>query len=283
MNINLNPGEYQATVTVNKTSVNATITVLTTVNGTDITKVFKNGTQYYATFKDTNGNYLADGTEVEFNINGVMYKRYINGSEGKAKLNINLNPGEYVITATNPNSTEMSSNIIKVISQVSESNDLVKYFKNDSQYRVKILDAEGNAVGANETVKFNINGVIYERQTDEEGYAQLNINLDPGSYVITAEYNGSMVSNNVEVLPVLTAYDLTMKAGTSDQFKARLVDGQGKLYPNQRIDFNINGQLFNSITDAEGTASLTINLGVGQYTITSSYGNASIANLITVY
>ena len=283
MNINLNPGEYQATVTVNKTSVNATITVLTTVNGTDITKVFKNGTQYYATFRDINGNYLADGTEVEFNINGVMYKRYINGSEGKAKLNINLNPGEYVITATNPNSTEMSSNIIKVISQVSESNDLVKYFKNDSQYRVKIVDIEGNAVGANETVKFNINGVMYERQTDEEGYAQLNINLNPGNYVITAEYNGSMVSNNIEVLPVLTAYDLTMKAGTSDQFKARLVDGQGELYPNQRIDFNINGQFFNSTTDAEGTAALTINLGVGQYTITSSYGDAAIANIITVY
>ena len=281
--INLGPGVYNITSIVGNESVSSVVTVLTTVNGSDITKVFKNGTQYYATFKDTNGNYLADGTEVEFNINGVMYKRYINGSEGKAKLNINLNPGEYVITATNPNSTEMSSNIIKVISQVSESNDLVKYFKNDSQYRVKIVDIEGNAVGANETVKFNINGVMYERQTDEEGYAQLNINLNPGNYVITAEYNGSMVSNNIEVLPVLTAYDLTMKAGTSDQFKARLVDGQGKLYPNQRIDFNINGQLFNSITDAEGTASLTINLGVGQYTITSSYGNASIANIITVY
>ena len=53
MAINLNAGEYPTVVTYNGTSVDATVTVLPTVNGTDITKMFRNETQYYATFLDS--------------------------------------------------------------------------------------------------------------------------------------------------------------------------------------------------------------------------------------
>ena len=287
--INLNKGEYETTVYydggdgtyMSASSIN-TVIVLTTVNGTDITKIFKNGTQYYATFVDTNGNYLADGTEVTFNINGVMYTRKVNGTQGLARLNINLNPGEYILTATNPDSGEMSSNLITVIAQITENSDLVKYFKNNSQYRVKVLDSKGNAVGANETVVFNINGVMYERFTDANGYAKLNINLAPGEYVITAMYGDSMVSNDITVLPILTASDLTKKYGTTDQFKANLVDAQGNPYANQNVTFNINGVFYQRTTDTNGTAALNINLMPGVYIITSSYGDASTGNTVTV-
>ena len=75
--INLNSGEYPVVVTYNGTTVNATVTVLETLNGTDIVKVFRNDTQYYATFYDAEGNYLEDGTDVRFNINGVVYDRKV--------------------------------------------------------------------------------------------------------------------------------------------------------------------------------------------------------------
>ncbi|WP_407431939.1 Ig-like domain-containing protein, partial [Methanobrevibacter sp.] len=282
MAINLNAGEYATVVTYNGTSVDATVTVLPTVNGTDITKMFRNGTQYYATFLDSQGNYLPDGTTVTFNINGVMYERKVSGDKGLARLNINLNPGEYVITAMNPVTGDMTSNNITVLSKITENADLVKYYRNASQYTVKVLGDDGKAVGAGVNVTFNINGVLYTRQTNESGIAKLNINLQPGDYVITAEYQGSMVSNNIKVLPILNATDISMKYRDGTQFKATLVDGQGKPYADQSITFNINGVLYNRPTDGSGTARLNINLMPGEYIITSSYNGSSIANTIKI-
>ena len=288
MSINLNSGEYPVTVfhkgndKYDPAKTNSKVTVLATVNGTDVTKVFKNATQYYATFVDGQGNYLANGTTVTFNINGVEYKRQIKDNEGKAKLNINLEQGNYIITAINPKTSEMASNNITVLPKITENNNLVKYYKNDSQYIVKIIGDDGNPLGKNETVTFNINGVMYNRTTNETGHAKLNINLEPGDYIITASYGGCNVANKITVLPVLSADDLTKKYGTPAPFIANLVDGQGAPLANATVKFNINGMLYNRVTNETGQSKLNINLMAGEYIITSSYNGANIANKVTV-
>ena len=282
MALGLNSGEYNVTVDVDGFKAKSSVTILPTVNGTDVVKVFRNATQYYATFRDSNGNYLANGTEVTFNINGVMYKRYINGSEGKARLNLNLEQGSYVITAINPETGENAANNITIISRIVNNNDLVKYYRNDSQYYVTLLGDDGNPVGANETVTFNINGVMYERKTNENGTARLNINLQPGKYVITAMYKGCNVANNITVLPVLSAKNITMNYLDGTKFEALLLDGEGKLYSRQNITFNINGVFYDRVTDLLGIAKLNINLMPGEYIITSSYNGANIANTIKI-
>ena len=109
-----------------------------------------------------------------------------------------------------------------------------------------------------------------------------NINLQSGDYIITAEYKGCLVSNSIKVLPVLTASDITMKYRDGTQFKASLVDGQGKAYAEQTVQFNINGVLYNRVTGSDGIAKLNINLIPGEYIITSSYNGSSIANKITI-
>ena len=280
--VNLESGEYIATVSCNNTTVEATVTVLTTVNGTDLVKVFRNATQYYATFRDSEGNYLKDGTTVRFNIHGVFYDRTVSGGKGLAKLNINLEQGEYIITAINLETGESRANNITVLPRIVENYDLTKYYRNASQYTVKLIGDDGNPVGAGENVTFNINGVFYTRTTNASGIAKLNINLEPGDYIITAEYKDCMVSNNIKVLPVLTAQDLTKKYGTPDYFVASLVDGQGKAYANQKIQFNINGVIYNRMTDSNGQAKLNINLQPGHYIITSNYNGSSIGNNVTV-
>ncbi|MBR0272272.1 MAG: Ig-like domain-containing protein [Methanobrevibacter sp.] len=279
--INLGAGIYNVTASADNDTVNSTICVLTTVNGSDITKVFRNATQYYATFRDTEGNLLDDGTLVQFNINGVMYYREVIAN-GTARLNINLAQGTYIITAYNPANNEMASNTITVIAKIVENHDLVKYFRNDSQYVVRILGDDGNPVGANETVTFNINGVMYERKTNESGYAKLNINLSPGEYIITAMYRGCAVANNITVKPTLTAQNIEMSYRDGTQFKAKLVDGQGNPISEANVEFNINGVFYNRTTDSTGTASLNINLSSGKYIITSRYEYAIISNEITI-
>ncbi|MBR5320860.1 MAG: Ig-like domain-containing protein, partial [Clostridia bacterium] len=282
MAIGLPSNTYNATVTVDNQTVNSVISVLSTVNGTDVIKMYRNGTQYYATFLDIEGKYLKNGTTVKFNINGVMYERKISGDKGLAKLNINLPAGEYIITAINPVNGEMEANNITVLSTITENKDITKYYKNATQYTVKVLGADGKAVGAGQTVKFNINGVFYTRQTDESGTAKLSINLPAGDYVITAEYNGCKVANNITVLPVLSAKDITMKYHDGTQFTATLVNGQGKPYAEQKVQFNINGVLYKKETDSKGQAKLNINLLAGEYIITSSYNGFNIANKITI-
>ncbi|WP_407421173.1 beta strand repeat-containing protein, partial [Methanobrevibacter sp.] len=280
--LNLPATVYNVTTTVDNTTIDSVVTILTTVNGTDVVKVYKNDTQYYATFRDSLGNYLAQGSQVEFNIHGVLYYRYVSGDEGLAKLNINLEEGTYILTARNLQTGEMSSNNITVIPRIIENNDLTKYYRNASQYTVKVIGDDGNVAGAGENVTFNINGVLYTRQTNASGIAKLNINLQPGDYIITADCKGFKVANNVKVLPVLTASDLTKKYGTPDQFVATLVDGQGNPYAGQTVRFNVHGVLYDRVTDNAGQAKLNIRLMPGEYIITSTYNEANIANKITV-
>ena len=278
--INLNSGKHHAVVKCDDASVNSSITVKSTVSGENITKIFRNATQYYARFVDTAGNLLKN-TPVEFNINGVFYNRTTNAS-GVAKLNINLNPDEYIITAKNPNSSELYSNHVVVLPNIVENNNLTKYYKNASQYIIKILDNHGNPAGAGENVTFNINGVFYKRMTNATGHVKLNINLDPGEYIITADYKGMMVSNTINVLSVIEAKDLNMTYNDRSKFEARILDGQGNPYPGQNVTFNINGVFYNRTTGDSGIASLNIKLMAGEYIITSSYNGLNIANKITI-
>ena len=280
--IGLNSGVYNVTTEVDNITVNSVVTVLSTVEGNDLVKVFRNATPYTAVFKDSEGNYLAKGTLVEYNINGVMYRKEV-GENGVAKLNINLPQGTYIITATNTVTGENCANNITVLPRIVENKDITKFYKNDTQYTVKLIGDDGNPVGAGEVVTFNINGVFYNRTTNASGEAKLNINLPPGDYVITADYKGCKVSNNIKVLPVLSAKDITMKYHDGTQFVATLVDGQGKPYPDQTVTFNINGVFYNKQTDSEGKAKLNINLMPGEYIITSSYNGVNIANKITIH
>ncbi|WP_299524762.1 right-handed parallel beta-helix repeat-containing protein [uncultured Methanobrevibacter sp.] len=263
----------------NPTELTSTINVLPTVTAEDVEKIFRNNTQYNPKLVDNTGNILKN-TKVTMNINGVFYTRTSN-NKGIATLNINLNPGKYIITSTNSVTEESISNTIVVKANMDQNKDLIKYFQNASQYSIRTLDNQGNPI-ANQTVKFNINGVFYTRTTNDKGIATLNINLNPGKYIITAQYNDCFVSNNITVLPVLTTSDLTKFFGISDSLKGKLVNGQGSPLANVNLTFNINGVFYNRTTDENGTARLNINLNPGEYIATINYGNAFTSAKVNV-
>ena len=283
--INLNSGIYDVIVSYPgdgiylNSSITRDITVKSTIISSDVVKYYKNGTQFYATVLDYKGNRVAN-TNVDMNINGVFYKRETN-SEGVVRLNLNLPPDSYILTVINPITGEKAANNITVLSRLVENSDLVKYYKNASKYSVKVLDDKGSILsGVN--VKFNINGVFYNRLTDSNGVASLSINLAPGNYIITAEYDGFKVSNNIAVLNVIKTEDIVMFYKDGTGFKATILDGKGNPYPNQSVSFNINGVFYSRVTNATGVASLNINLQAGKYIITTSYNGLSAANTIVI-
>ena len=281
--INLDSGEYIVKVSYNgrfgSDSKKANVKVYETISGNDIVKMFRNETQFYAKFIDSSGNPLAKRA-VTFNINGVFYTRNTDDS-GYAKLNINLRPGTYNLTAYNPVNNEKKGFNITVKALICENHDIVKYYKNSTQYTAKVYDKDGSlAIGKN--VIFNINGVFYKRTVDENGTVTLNINLSPGKYIVTAIYEGCDVGNNVVVKSVLLTDDLSMKFKDGSKFNATVLDGQGKPLANQTVIFNINGVFYNKTTADDGVASLNIRLLRGEYIITSIWNSYQIGNKITI-
>ena len=95
-------------------------------------------------------------------------------------------------------------------------------------------------------------------------------------------YKDCFVSNNITVLPTLTAHDLNKTFSESKEFVAKVVDGQGKELANQNVTFNINGVFYNKVTDVNGDAKLNIRLMAGEYIITSMYNGYATSNKVTV-
>ena len=285
MALKLMPGVYEGLVLFNGTSnynnisVKCNITIKSTVIGHDIVKMFRNATQYSALFLDSNGKALVNAT-VKFNINGVFYTKNTNG-EGIATLNIQLLPKEYIITNYNLVTGEENSNKVTVKSLLVGNSDLVKYYLNESGYTLKVIGKDGK-IAAGQEVTFNINGVFYHRVSDDNGIVSLGIKLLPGTYIVTAEYEGCRVSNSITVLPTLITKDLDMKYLDGSNFTAQTLDGQGKALANQNVSFNVNGVFYHKTTDENGIANLNIRLNPGKYIITSIWNEYQVGNNITI-
>ena len=289
MNINLDPNVYNFTVAYNGSDIynpalkNAKVTILSVIESNDLVKYYRNESQYYATFLDEKGNPIANNTAVTFNINGVFYTQYTN-ENGTAKLNIQLYPKKYIITAIHPKG-EKKGYTIDVLPTI-VSKDLVKYYKNESQYYATFLDKQGNPIANNTAVTFNINGVFYTQYTNENGTAKLNINLNPGNYIITAMHpDGLQTGNNVFVNKTLITYDISQpcnKTGTAT-FTAEVLDGQGRPLGNASVTFLIAGKVLTKITDEKGIAFINIKAYPGVYTITTTYNGYSVGKTLEIY
>ncbi|WP_409200921.1 right-handed parallel beta-helix repeat-containing protein [Methanobrevibacter sp. DSM 116169] len=283
--LNLDPGSFNASATYTYgngsiLTLNNTVFINSTVQGSDLTKLYRNGSQYQATILDKDGNPIAN-TDITMNINGVMYTRKTD-SNGVVTLSINLDPGEYIITVKNPKDNLTRSNIITVLPTLI-SEDLTKYYRNASQYNVKVINEKDELV-KNTEVTMNINGVMYKRSTNNEGIVTLSINLDPGEYIITVEHptSGLHISNIIKVLPTLKGQDITMENNNRKPYEVTLVDGTGKAIANKMIKININGVFYERETNSNGVARLNINLDPNTYIATAEYDGYYTSNIVKV-
>lgn len=231
---------------------------------------YKNG-KYSVYLKDTYGNPL-NNERIIFNINGVGYNR-VTDNNGYAYMNINLRPGNYTITTLFAGSNQYKSstiiNSIYIISTI-YSNNLIKSYKNDSQFTAMVFDGNGNRL-KNSVVTFNINGVFYNKTTDKTGVAQLNINLDPGKYIITITNNNDKLSEsyNLTVLKqnIIIKYDNFVINRKGEYFITKVTDPSGKPLTNFNINIIANGVSYTKTSDTQGIAKLKISFETGNYNI----------------
>ena len=195
--INLRPGNYILTaynpVTGEQQGFNITVKSLIVQN--DLTKYYMNASKFQATIYDKNGS-LAVNKNVTFNINGVFYTRTTD-SNGVVSLNINLRPGEYIVT-TIYDGLDIGNNIFVLPTLV--THDLNMAYGDGSKFTAQTLDGQGKPL-ANQNVSFNINGIFYNEITGDNGIASLNINLMSGKYIITSYWNDFQTGNNIKISP----------------------------------------------------------------------------------
>ena len=250
----------------------------------DVVMVYHDGTRLVAKLTDYQGKPIVNAT-IYFNINGVNYARTTDAN-GTASIALNLESGAYpVIVAYNGSASysKISKNITVTINPSIIADDLVKMYKNDTKFSAKFLGSDGKVL-ANTTVKFNINGVLYTRTTNNDGVGSLAINLRPGEYVLTA-YNpvtGEQQGFNITVKSLIVTQDLTKYYMNASSFQATIYDKNGSLAVGKNVTFNINGVFYTRTADENGVVSLAINLRPGEYIITTIYEELDIGNNIVV-
>ena len=248
------------------------------IYGEDLSMYYKNGSRYEVSIYQDGKliNSQNNDSKVIFNVNGVNYtKELVNG---KASIGINLNPGNYTITTFYHYTDGLATktNNIEVLSTI-QANDVVKFFRNGTQYCAKFLDGCGSPL-VNASVTFNINGVLYKKQTDDNGMARLNINLFPGEYILTAIHlNGEEKANIIKVLTTISAEDISLIGNKSGVFVLKTHDGA------RNVSITINGVEYIVQTDDGGVATLNVSLSKGNHAVLSKNLNSREEIFNTIY
>lgn len=218
LNVRLQCGKYPIVVNFEddeykRVNAGAIVTINPVITTQNMIMSEQDGSQFVAILSNVDGVRL-EGVPLTFIVNGVEYKR-TSGANGEAKLNINLNQGEYKIITQSFNAQTENKITIgpkpKLTTRMEGTN--VNKAKSDSTaYQCAVYDSNGRVHG---TVEITVNGVTYKREANSEGLYKLNINLEPGSYQVTAKYLGddthlaSQIVNSVVIVadPVKKVYN----------------------------------------------------------------------------
>ena len=273
---------YEGSNSFYPSQANATIEVLSTIDSSDLVKLYGSGLQYFALFKDLDGKALMD-TQVFFKLDGKTYN-FTTLPNGVVRLNINLSPGTYSITAINPVTGENRINKITIFQKIMGNKDVVNYYGAKTVFKVRAYGIDGKPVGAGNVVSFKIGGKTFKVKTDKDGYAKLSIRLNPREFIVTTKFNGTKVYNKILVKPVLTTKVTSNKKTKKTRFTAKLVNTQGKPLKGKKITFKISNKKYVAKTNKKGIASVNVKLILkkGTYNLYTVYGKSKAINKINV-
>ena len=262
-------------------SLSKKVKVLSSVSGKDITKYYGTSTYYSATFYKDNAALAY--TNVTFTVNGKKYTTTTN-KNGVAKFRANLNPGKYVVTATNPYSGEsIKNNLVVNKDKTSITANSKTYILpyNYYTYFVTLTSAHGTPV-KNAKVTFSYANKTVTAKTNANGKASTVIPLlSKGTYKITYTFKGtkgysaSSATGTIYIKSAsnkLTASDLKMQYKDGSKFAVTFTDNNNKVLSGKTITFKLNGKDYSAKTNSKGIAKLAVgDLKPGTYKIKYLY------------
>jgi len=184
-------GTHKITAAVDSQSLTYDVSVgKISVYGKNMTKVQGDNKTFTAVFKDSDGNYLKEGTVITFEINNVKYEAKISNN-GVAKLTSisNLKPGIYTVKSINNVTGESFTNQLKIVSR-NETYNISDIFA--------VKFSSGNLKNGSVTFKVGSYSFI-ANITDDIAYCQLNVKA--GDYTVNVLHNNKEVYTvNIKVL-----------------------------------------------------------------------------------
>ncbi|HJI97978.1 MAG TPA: Ig-like domain repeat protein [Methanobrevibacter smithii] len=229
--------------------------------------------------------------DVTVSVDGKEYKVAI--ENGKAVKTISgLKADDYTVTvkyAGDNNYNEANADAEFSVSKISDYNmDIsVPEIKEGVNSTIGV-DLPKDATG---TVTVEIDGKKYTANVIDGTANVIVSGLSAGDYNITTVYSGdakydSMTKKgNVTVIPNinvnLDVSDVEMFYHDGTRLIAKLTDFQGKPIVNATIYFSINGVTYAKTTDANGTASMGLNLDSNVYPVTVTYNGSAFYSKIS--
>ena len=149
-------------------------------------------------------------------------------------------------------------------------------------FTITLKDSKGNPL-AGKFVQFGFNGNVYDRVTDENGEAKLQINLKAaGTYTFAVcflgddEFNGSFVVAKIVVnkqKPVISTSNYNYKAtAKSKKISISLKSASKKALKNKTVKLVLNGKTYSAKTNSNGVATINVSLSKkGTYSFTVKY------------
>jgi predicted outer membrane repeat protein len=237
-------------------------------------------------------NVPSDATgDVTVSVDGKEYKVAI--ENGKAVKTISgLKADDYTVTvkyAGDNNYNEANADAEFSVSKISDYNmDIsVPEIKEGVNSTIGV-DLPKDATG---TVTVEIDGKKYTANVIDGTANVIVSGLSAGDYNITTVYSGDAKydsltkKGNVTVIPNinvnLDVSDVEMFYHDGTRLIAKLTDFQGKPIVNATIYFSINGVTYAKTTDANGTASMGLNLDSNVYPVTVTYNGSAFYSKIS--
>ena len=314
---NLSAGTYNVNVVYigndNYTSTNGKSEFEVSPMATKLNVDFDSKANIIVRLVDANGNpisnanisYLINNTEVipvlvtdengNAQINDLTGNNYITLIYGGNNNYLGTNSSKYVVMVPKPE---------RIASQIISSDfkqTAVDYYKGErgGYFVVALKDSEGNAL-AGKHISIGFNGKVYNRTTDENGSARLQINLaNAGVYTFATaflgddECNGSFVVNKITVtkksstITVKGTQPVKVRSYRTLTFNLKGVKAIDKSsYVNaigRTLKVTVNGKTYTLKTDKNGKATLKVRFTrTGTYTIKTAFAGDGTFNAKTM-
>lgn len=284
INPKLEIGEYDIVISFNDVSDNSKhdiikhISVKSTINLPTNTKYTLNS-KYLFNVLTKEGDPLRN-SQVNVTIGKNFYSVY-SDKEGYVSIAIDLTPASYDVCITTKYETKAQK--ISVVSRLTHNSAITMYYGAGKNYMVKAYDDYGKVI-KNAKITFKVNGNTYYSYTNEYGNAYFKVNLKPGTYTISATYNGYSVSNKITVKPTLILYAKTVKKSKTFKYTVKLLNKNGKILKYKKVTVKFRGKTYKAKTNKKGIATFKIKSfkKIGRFTLTASYGSAKISKKILV-
>ena len=265
-----------------------------------IAEVIAGNATYTLLLVDADGNPLAD-KEINITFNGVT-EEFITDEDGVVEYVINATAGNYTIDMAFESDGFYESATASGTVVIKQEQKQTKIYLRNALYfvlqtkivNVTLWDEDSNPV-VNKTVHITIGNLTWSGVTDENGTAHIRVGVGFGNHNATVSFDGDdeyAAANRTGVVRVIKETPSVMVRGADAKFKVTdnpktvkvyLLDRTSKPLPvGSKIAIKVNGQTYVGYTDANGIASINININkAGTYNAYVMYAGNSAYNAVT--